>query len=99
MTQGTTRFLSARRGVAFAHLAGVMVAVIAICSLAVDLGRVLVARSELQLAADAAARHAVGMLGTGSPPGQVVSSAVSAAGDNNADGQKVVLQRSDVELG
>jgi hypothetical protein len=76
-----------------------MVALIAISSLAVDLGRVLMARSELQAAADAAARHGALMLGTGSPQGQVISSAVNAAGDNSADGQKVELQRSDVELG
>src|SRR5689334_22835464 len=103
MTSRNSRPLSALstscRGVAFAHLAAVLVALIAICSLAVDLGRVLVARSELQAAADAAARHAVGMLGTGSPQGQVISSAVDAAGDNSADGQTGVLQRSDVELG
>lgn len=66
-------------------------------SLAVDLGRVYVVRSELQLAADAAARFAAAGLKTGVTAAHL--NAVDAADDNKADGSPVLLRQEDVELG
>jgi len=66
--------------------------------LAVDLGRVYVARAELQLAADAAARYGAAGMATGVTA--AINNAVDAADDNKADGAPVVLDRAaDVELG
>jgi hypothetical protein len=74
-----------------------MVAMLAFCSLGVDLGRVWVVKSELQLAADAAARYAAGALGR---PADARRMALAAAADNNADGSPVVLVgEQDVEMG
>ena len=91
--------LRRRGGAAYVYMAVVFVALVGLSSLAVDFGRVQVARSELQAAADAAARYAVTILGGGAQPSQVINGALDAAGDNRADGQTVVLQRTDVELG
>jgi hypothetical protein len=88
----------ARRGSALIYLTVTMVALVAFVSLAVDLGRVQLVRAELQLAADAAARHGAVGLGAGVPAAQ--ANAVSAAGDNTADGTPVVLDTTtDIEFG
>ena len=87
-----------RRGVALLYLSVAMVALIAISSLAVDLGRGWGVKAELQLAADSAARYGAAGLATG--PSQARSNAVAAASDNSADGASVALDRNqDVELG
>jgi len=81
-----------------AYVAVATVALLAVCSLAVDLGRVRLVKAELQLAADAAARHAV----VGLPNGYLTAEdrAVDAADDNKADGTAVVLNRAqDLEYG
>src|SRR5437764_13345946 len=77
--------------IAFACLVG-------FCSLAVDVGRVMVGKGERQLAADSAARYAI----TGMSGGYVAARdrAVAAAADNKADGATVVLDPNlDVEFG
>ena len=87
-----------RRGSALMYLTVTMVALVAFASLAVDLGRVQLVRGELQLAADAAARHGAAGLGTSISAAQ--TNAVNAARDNKADGTPVVLDpNTDVELG
>src|SRR5690348_6390507 len=86
------------RGTAFPYLVVVFVCLVAFCSLGVEVGRVLAARGELQLAADAAARYAV----TGLSDGYVAARdrALAAAAENMADGAAVVLDpASDVEFG
>lgn len=96
-TRGTTR-RRARRGSALMYLTVAMVALVAFASLAVDLGRVQLVRGELQLAADAAARHGAAGLGTSISAAQ--TNAENAARDNNADGTAVVLAPStDIEFG
>lgn len=75
-----------------------LLALTAFCSLAVDYGRVQLAKSELQHAADAAARYA----GTGLSAGTAEARrrAVAAAADNKADGTPVALDAdNDVEFG
>ena len=88
----------ARRGSALVYLTVAMVALVAFASLAVDLGRVQLVRGELQLAADAAARHGAAGLGSGTSAAQ--ANAVNAANDNKADGTPVVLDpNTDIEFG
>src|SRR3954462_2635270 len=86
-----------RRGTraAFSLVWGIvcMVALLAFTSLAVDLGRVQVAKTELRRAADAAARYAV----TGIRDNTVNAKAVAAAADNTVDGAPLVLQNGDVQ--
>ena len=83
---------------ALVYLTVAMVALVAFVSLGVDYGRVQLVRGELQLAADAAARHAAAGLAAGITAAE--NNAVSAAGDNKADGTEVVLDRAvDVEFG
>jgi hypothetical protein len=68
----------------------VMTALVAVASLAVDLGRAQLAKSELETAADAAGRAACAVL----PKGGVSaakSAAVAAAAANQCDGSAVVL--------
>lgn len=74
-----------------------MTALLGFASLAVDLGHVYVVRSELQLAADAAARYGAAGLATGVATAQ--SYAIDAANDNRADGTPVEIAAGDVELG
>jgi Flp pilus assembly protein TadG len=75
-----------------------MVALLAFASLAVDIGHVFVVRSELRLAADAAARFGVTGLKSGVATAQAY--AVDAADDNKSDGEPVTLDpANDIEFG
>jgi Flp pilus assembly protein TadG len=87
-----------RHGVAIVFLAVVFVVLVAFCSLAVDLGRVQLVKTELRRAADAAARYGI----TGLPRGITVAQdwAIAAAAENRADGTPVVIDRTlDIEFG
>lgn len=69
-------------------------------SLAVDLGRVMVARSELQAAADAAARAGVNNFQATRSASSAVSAAVASASENRADTSSVTLDPNlDVQIG
>src|SRR3954471_15174439 len=87
----------ATKGIALIYTACVMVALAGVTTLAVDLGRVQLVKSELQAAADAAARQAAANLHLGYVTAQ--SKAIAAAGYNNADGTPVVVQSGDAEFG
>jgi Flp pilus assembly protein TadG len=96
----TDRRLTRRRraGSAMVWSVVALLALTAFCSLAVDYGRVQVAKSELQHAADAAARYAGTGLSAG--PQEARRRAVAAAADNRVDGTPVVLDgANDVEFG
>lgn len=67
----------------------------AFVSLAVDMGRVQVAKSELRVAADAAARYAA----TGLSDNTYRTKAQAVAAQNTCDGTAVTLLASDVETG
>src|SRR5262245_6123647 len=86
-----------RRGVVIYYMAGAMVALCGFCSLAVDLGRVQLVKTELRRSADAAARAAAGVLPdytTGT------SLAIQYAQANKADNQPVDLDSAaDIEFG
>src|SRR5438046_823117 len=83
------RVRSARRRNAMVLIYGIviMVAMFALISLAVDMGRVQVAKTELQRAADAGARYAA----LGINDGTAITKGIAAAGDNTADGSAVIL--------
>lgn len=72
-----------------------LVALIGFCSLAVDYGRVQVAKTELQGAADAAALCGV----TGLSDGTAVARAISAAASNTVDATSVSIVAEDVATG
>ena len=67
------------------------------CSLAVDVGRVQVVKTELRRTADAAARYAAPALGQGMAA--VRARAKDVADDNTADGTPVILADADIEQG
>src|SRR3954469_24731820 len=75
----------------------VFTTMVAFASLAVDFGRVQVAKTELLEAADAAARAGAGGLDGGGAPAK--ASAIDIAAQNLAAGEKVVLQDADLEFG
>jgi len=87
-----------RRGSALVYVTASMVALLAFVSLAVDLGHVYVVRSELQTAADAAARYGVTGIESGVATAQ--SYAANAASENKSDGVGVVIDATtDIEFG
>ena len=84
-----------RRGVVVIYASVFFVAIIAVVSLAVDWGRVQMVKTELQDAADAAARYAV----TGIRDNTALARAQAVALQNKADGTALVLTSADVEVG
>lgn len=86
-----------RRGVSLIYASILMVVLCAFASFAVDLGRVQVAKTELQRAADAAARYGVAGLSTSGT--QARANAIAAAAENLTDGTAVTLTNSDIEFG
>jgi Flp pilus assembly protein TadG len=69
-------------------------------SMAVDLGRVQLAQTQLQAAADAAARYgALGLQNIINGSSAATSNATTAAASNMVDGSPLVLQSSDVVIG
>lgn len=98
-SNGLRRPLVRRRaGVTLVYAALLMVVFIGFVSLGVDWGRVQVTKTELQVAADAAARAAAAQLSNGVAATQ--NAAVTWAGYNKADGTSVVINAAnDVEFG
>jgi Flp pilus assembly protein TadG len=87
------KVLLARRGLALIYLAVTMSAMLAMISIAVDFGRVEVAKTELQRAVDGAALYG----STGAADGTYSSKAIDAGNDNNVDGTPLVLLSSDIQ--
>jgi hypothetical protein len=86
-----------KRGFASIYLLVIFTALMGVASLAVDFGRVEVARSELQRAADAAAR--AGAAALDQDYNAVKSQARAFASANLADGTPVILKDQDIEIG
>ncbi len=86
-----------RRGGALIYSAIAITALSAVASLSVDLGRVQVAKGELQSTADAAARAAAAALGSGSSAAVVAAQSVAA--QQKVDGGSFSLASGDVEFG
>src|SRR5215207_928277 len=94
-----TRRLSSNRGLSLVYLSVALVALLGLTSLAVDLGRVVLVKGELRLAADAAARYAANGLAR-YDVATARAYAVDSADDNTADGTPVALHaQQDVEFG
>src|SRR4051812_37257514 len=86
-----------RKGIGLIWAMTVILVLCAIASLAVDLGRVQLAKSQLRSAADAAALAAGDVLLK--DPNAARSTAIQIAAANKADGSPVVLDSSkDVEF-
>jgi Flp pilus assembly protein TadG len=73
----------------------ILAALMALVSLGVDLGRVQLVKTELQAAADAAARYAA----TGLSDNTCLSKAQAVAAQNTCDGAAVSIQAADVVTG
>jgi Flp pilus assembly protein TadG len=74
-----------------------MMAMAGVTTLAVDLGRAHLVKTELQGACDSAARQGAAALHLGISTAQ--ARAIAAAGYNKADGSSVVLTTGDIEFG
>ena len=85
-----------RRGNVLIWCTTALTVVFAFASLAMDYGRVQVAKTELRRAADAGARAGVSAVGS---IGAVQDLAIAYASRNNCDGSPVLINRSDVEFG
>jgi Flp pilus assembly protein TadG len=88
-----------RRGIAFIYVVVIFTALVGFASLAVDGGRYYLTHSQLQVAADAAARYGASGLVVGeSLPNEdeAMSRATAAAGDNPVNGVQVVPVTADV---
>jgi hypothetical protein len=72
---------------------------LAFAVLSVDFGRVQLAKSELQAATDAAVRAAGQRMLDGGTPGEILASAVGAAGNNKIDGRSVTVRWSNLQFG
>jgi hypothetical protein len=72
-----------------------MTSMLAFCSLAVDLARVIAAKTALRNAADAAAIYAC----QGISDGTYASRAIQAGAENKVDGSPLVIRNSDITLG
>lgn len=90
-----------RRGMALIYTAVVMMVLIGFVSMSVDLGRVVVAKTQLRVACDAAARFgAAGLKNILYGQSAAQSNAVNAAAANLVDGAPLVLDPvNDVQLG
>src|SRR4051812_16787578 len=86
-----------RRGAVLVYTTAAIVVFCGFCVLAVDWGRVQLAKSELMRATDAAARAAAAQLP--GDPAAARAAAVLYASYNTVDGQPLSLQPQDVVLG
>jgi Flp pilus assembly protein TadG len=87
-----------RRGVTMVYAVVAMVAILMFVSFAVDLGRVQVAKTELQRAADDVARYAASGLQYGTST--VISRVSTAAADNKVDGASLAIDTTnDLDFG
>ncbi len=86
-----------RRGAVLVLAAIMMVMLLGMVAFAVDIGNLCVAKTQTQAVADAAAL--AGARGLGVSPAQVQTLALTAANENLANGQAIVLQDTDVVLG
>jgi Flp pilus assembly protein TadG len=79
--------------VALVYVVIASTAMLAMVSLAVDFGRVQVAKTQLQRAVDAAALYGA----TGASDGTYTAKAIDAANDNTVDNTPLVLQNADIQ--
>ena len=88
-----------RRGAMFVYMLAGLVAIMLFASLAIDYGRMQVAKSEVQAAAYAAARAGGQTMMNGGDMTSIVADTISTARQNVIDGKQVVIRSGDVKLG
>jgi Flp pilus assembly protein TadG len=93
----TIRKSSRRRGMAMIYIVCALFVLVGFSSLAVDLGRVQTAKTELRRACDAAARAGCVMIPQGST--LVKSTAIAMAAQNFCDGTAVSLSNANITVG
>ena len=86
---------TSRRGTVLVYVSVAMIAFTALVSLVVDIAHLRVVKTQLQFAADSAARSAA----TSISSGNATSNAIAAAALVSVDGTPVVIQASDVVIG
>ncbi|MBC7783489.1 MAG: hypothetical protein H7144_06585 [Burkholderiales bacterium] len=88
------------RGVTLVFATVLMAVLLGFLVLAVDVGRVALAKSELQATADAAARYAAtGMITSSTKSTTAYNHAALVCADSKVEGRTVTLTSSDVEIG
>jgi hypothetical protein len=91
---------SRRRGMVLVYVSILLVVLVGFVSLSVDLGRAQVAQTQLQSAADAAARYgAVGLENILYGVSAAANNAAASGLDNLVDGTPLIIQSSDVQIG
>ncbi|MGD0390364.1 MAG: TadG family pilus assembly protein [Tepidisphaeraceae bacterium] len=88
---------SRRRGIAVIYVMLALIVMLGFCSLAVDLGRVQTAKTELRRAVDAAARSGAAFLPQGTDA--VQNAALAIASKNKVDNLFLTLNTADVQVG
>jgi Flp pilus assembly protein TadG len=88
---------SRRRGIAVIYVSFALIVMLGFCSLAVDLGRVQTAKTELRRAVDAAARAGAAFLPQGTDA--VQNAAIGIASKNKVDNLFLTLNTSNVQVG
>lgn len=91
------RIASSRRGIVAVMTAAIMLLLLGMISLVIDLGYVMIVKTQTQAVADAAAL--AGAKGFYSSPAAVQSLAINCAKQNTVNGQAVALTASNVVLG
>src|SRR5688572_13943079 len=91
------RIAKCRRGVGLTYSIVILVALCAMASFAVDMGRIVVVKTQVRAAADAAALAAAQDVLR--DPVAARASAILVAKANKADGSPVILDNGDVEFG
>ena len=82
------------------YLAIALPLMIAFAALAVDVGRLQLAKSELQAVADAAARYgASATLGTSSPSSAALANVQAVVNQSKVDGGTLTVNSADVQVG
>src|SRR5688572_1800376 len=91
------RIAKCRRGVGLTYSIVILIALCAMASFAVDMGRIVIVKTQLRAAADAAALAAAQDVLRDTAAAR--ASAILVAKANKADGSDVILDSSDVEFG
>jgi Flp pilus assembly protein TadG len=102
VSQCNRRFASSRsrRGMALVYVSMIVLLMMGFVSMAVDLGRVQVAQTQLQAATDAAARYgAFGLQNILYGVSAATPNAQASGLDNLVDGTPLVIQSGDVQVG
>ncbi len=89
-----------RRGATLIYASVMLTVLVGLMMLSVDIGRVSLAKSELQATADSAARYAAaGMMTNSYKSSTAITHAQAVAGESKVDGRVPTIANSDVQIG